>query len=51
VATSKSQGEVLEFFWTQMNTEQIRRAEKYLDANGQERFEFTEILIDFLTLV
>ncbi len=50
-ATSKSKGEVLEFFWTQMNTEQIRRVEKYVDVNGQERFELTEILSDFLMLV
>ncbi len=48
-ATSKSQGEVLEFFWTQMNAEQIRRAEKYIE-DGQEKFEFTEILSDFLKL-
>ncbi|HRB16940.1 MAG TPA: AAA family ATPase [Nitrospira sp.] len=48
-ATSKSQGEVLEFFWTQMNAEQIRRAEKYIE-DGQEKFELTEILSDFLTL-
>lgn len=48
--TSKSQAEVLEFFWTKMNAEQIRRTEKYLGVNGQEKFEFTEILLDFLTL-
>lgn len=50
IATSKGKGEVLEFFWTQMNAEQIRRAEKYADK-GTERYEFTEILSDFLTLV
>lgn len=49
-ATSKGKGEILEFFWTQMNTEQIRLAEKYVDQSGQERYEFTEILLDFLTL-
>jgi len=48
-ATSKSQGEVLEFFWTQMNFEQIRRAEKYIE-DGLEKFELTEILSDFLRL-
>lgn len=48
-ATSKSPGEVLEFFWTRMNAEQIRRAEKYVE-DGQEKFELTEILSDFLTL-
>jgi predicted ATP-dependent endonuclease of OLD family len=49
-ATSKGPGEVLEFFWTKMNAEQIRRAEKYTDGSG-DRFEFTEILTDLLTLV
>lgn len=48
-ATSKSHSEVLEFFWTKMNAEQIRRAEKYTDR-GTDRYEFTEILTDFLTL-
>jgi predicted ATP-dependent endonuclease of OLD family len=49
IATSKGTGEVLEFYWTQMNAEQIRRAEKYAD-NGADHYEFTEILADFLTL-
>jgi putative ATP-dependent endonuclease of the OLD family len=48
-ATSKGQGEVLEFFWTKMNVEQIRLAEKYIDG-GSERYEFTEMLTDFLAL-
>ena len=39
----------MEFFWTQMNTEQIRRAEKYTDA-GVDHYEFTDILNDFLAL-
>ena len=39
----------MEFFWTRMNVEQIRRAEKYTE-DGQEKFELTEILSDFLTL-
>ena len=49
IATSKGTGEVLEFYWTQMNAEQIRRAERYTD-NGADHYEFTEILKDFLTL-
>lgn len=49
-ATSKGESEVLDFFWTKMNAEQIRRAESYTD-NGIVRYEFTEILIDLLTLV
>jgi hypothetical protein len=48
-ATSIASGEVLEFFWTKMNAEQIRRAEKYTDS-GTDRYEFTEILTDLLTL-
>jgi len=48
-ATSKGHGEVLEFFWTKMNAEQIRRAEKYADG-GTERYELTDMLTDFLSL-
>lgn len=48
-ATSKAQAEVLEFFWTKMTTEQIRRAEKYTDG-GTDRYELTEILTDLLVL-
>jgi predicted ATP-dependent endonuclease of OLD family len=49
IATSKGTAEVLEFFWTQMSTEQIRRAEKYTEG-GIAYYEFTEILTDFLTM-
>lgn len=49
IATSKGTGAVLEFYWTQMNVEQIRRAEKYTDG-GVDRYEFTEILTDLLTM-
>jgi len=44
IATSKGTGEVLEFYWTQMNADQIRRAEKYAE-NGADHHEFTEILV------
>lgn len=50
-ATVKRQEDVLEKFWQLMTTEQIRRAEKYVDDKGAERFELTEILSDVLTLV
>ena len=50
-ATVKRQEDVLEVFWQLMSAEQIRRAEKYVDDNGTERFELTEILSDLLTLV
>lgn len=49
-ATSRGHNEVLECFWTTMNAEQIRRAEKYTDGQA-ERYEFTEILTDLLSLV
>ena len=49
IATSKGMREVLEFYWTQMNAEQIRRSEKYTDG-GVDRYEFTELLADLLTL-
>ncbi len=40
---------VLEDYWIRMSCEQIRQAEAYLD-NGIERFEFTEMFADFLSL-
>jgi predicted ATP-dependent endonuclease of OLD family len=48
-ATSKSAGEVLEFFWTKMTAEQIRRAEKYTES-GTDRYEFTEMFTELLSL-
>ncbi len=47
--TSRKQN-VLENYWTLMSTEQIREVEKY-DDNGTDRYEFTEIFTDFLTIV
>lgn len=42
---------VLERFWPMMSPEQIKSAEKYVDSQGKERFEFSEMIQDFLTLV
>jgi predicted ATP-dependent endonuclease of OLD family len=50
-ATIKRGEDVLEKFWQLMTTEQIRLAERYVDDDGLERFELTEILTDLLTLV
>lgn len=47
IATSK----VLEIYWPKMTFEQIRMMERYTDDQGQERYEFTEMINDFLTLV
>lgn len=47
--TSRKQN-VLEDYWTLMTTEQIREVERYID-NGRERYEFTEMFTDFLSLV
>jgi putative ATP-dependent endonuclease of OLD family len=41
---------ILETYWTRMTTDQIRMAETYND-NGNDRYEFTEIFTDFLSLV
>lgn len=48
--TSRKQN-VLEDYWTLMNAEQIREVETYTDDNGIERYEFTEIFLDFFSLV
>jgi putative ATP-dependent endonuclease of the OLD family len=42
--------EVIETYWVRMSAEQIREVEKY-DDNGTDRFEFTEMFTDFLSLV
>ena len=47
IAASK----VLEIYWPKMTFEQIRMMERYNDDQGQERYEFTEMINDFLTLV
>lgn len=41
---------ILETYWTRMTADQIRIVEKY-DDNGNDRYEFTEIFTDFLSLV
>ena len=47
--TSRKQN-ILENYWTLMTTEQIREVEKY-DDNGTDRYEFTEMFTDFLSIV
>ena len=41
---------IIEDYWTLMTTEQIREVEKYQD-NGVEKYEFTEMFNDFLSIV
>lgn len=43
-------GDVLERFWPKMTFDQIRSVERYIDENGDERFEFTEMINQFLQL-
>lgn len=43
--------EIIEKYWKKMTVEQIRCSEKYLDDNGDEHYEFTEMFEEFLTLV
>ena len=47
--TSRKQN-VLENYWTLMSTEQIREVEMYND-NGTDRYEFTEMFTDLLSIV
>jgi putative ATP-dependent endonuclease of OLD family len=47
--TSRKQN-VLEDYWILMSAEQIREVEKY-DDNGTDRFEFTEMFTDLLSIV
>lgn len=50
-AIKMSENDVLEKLWPKMTVDQIRSAEKYIDNSGNERFEFTEMIKDFLSMV
>lgn len=50
-AIRMSPNDVLEKLWPKMTTVQIRNAEKYIDADGTERYELTEMIQDFLSMV
>ncbi len=41
---------IIEAYWTRMTSEQIRNVEMY-DDNGTNKYEFTEMFADFLSLV
>lgn len=41
---------IIETYWTQMTAQQIREVEVYND-NGMDRYEFTEMFTDFLSIV
>ncbi len=41
---------ILETYWTRMTPEQIREVEMY-DDNGMNKYEFTEMFSDFLSIV
>lgn len=47
IAASK----VLEVCWPKMTFDNIREVEKYIDEDGVERYEFTEMINEFLTLI
>lgn len=49
--TGVAKGKVLEQFWPKMTFEQIREMESYKDDDGEIKFEFTEMILDFLSLV
>ncbi|MFC3932105.1 hypothetical protein ACVR0S_09410 [Streptococcus dentapri] len=45
------ENKVLEQNWPKMTIDQLHEQEKYLDENGNEHFELTEIVKAFLELV
>lgn len=47
IASSK----VLELFWPKMTYENIKEVECYFDQDGNKRYEFTEMILDYLSLV
>jgi len=50
-AIKMSENDILEKLWPKMSVEQIRNAEEYTDDKGIVRYELTEIIKDFLSLV
>jgi len=49
-AKSVKKENIIEFFWTKMSFSQIREVEEYME-NGQKRFEFTDMIKDFYSLI
>lgn len=45
-----SENDILEKLWPKMSLEQIRESETYFDDKGNKRFEFTEMILDFLSM-
>ncbi len=50
-ATMKRGEDLIDTFWTKMTVEQIRTVEKYVDENGVDRYEITEMLTTVLGIV
>lgn len=48
--TSIAKGKILEYFWPKMTLEQIREMESY-EIDGIMHYEFTEMMLDFLSLI
>nr|WP_238937988.1 TOPRIM nucleotidyl transferase/hydrolase domain-containing protein [Anaerobacillus isosaccharinicus] len=49
--TGVAKVKVLEYFWPKMSFEQIREMEGFRDDDGETKYEFTEMILDFLSLV
>lgn len=45
-----SENDILEKLWPKISLEQIRESETYFDDKGNKRFEFTEMILDFLSM-
>jgi len=49
-STKVKENDVIDYFWPKMTFKEIREIERYMD-NGIERFELTEIVKDFLSIL
>ncbi|MEB7657957.1 AAA family ATPase [Mammaliicoccus vitulinus] len=49
--TGVSESKVLEKFWPKMTYEQIKEMEKYRNIDGTIKYEFTDMISDFLSIV
>ncbi|MDE8065598.1 ATP-dependent endonuclease [Erysipelothrix rhusiopathiae] len=46
-----SENDILEKLWPKMTVEKIRKVENYIDEQGNEKFEFTDMILDFYTML
>lgn len=49
-AMSIKKENVIDYYWTKMSFDQIRKTEEYID-DGVKKYEFSDMIIDFFSLI